>query len=43
MVDYIVDEHNIDVDPGCIKRVKVAFLSYVHLILVFFLIEKSPL
>lgn len=26
MVDYIVDEHNIDIGPGCLKKVKVAFL-----------------
>ena len=24
MVDHIVDEHNIDIDPGDVKRVKVS-------------------
>lgn len=25
MIDYMVDEHNIEIDPGKIKRVKVSW------------------
>jgi hypothetical protein len=32
MVDHIVDEHNIDIDPGDVKKVKVSILinDYVN-------------
>jgi hypothetical protein len=32
MVDYIVEEHHIDIDPGMLKRVKVmASSEFLHL------------
>lgn len=30
MVDYIVDEHHIDIDPGCLQRVKEMILGSVN-------------
>lgn len=27
MIDYVVDEHNIDIDSGSLKKVKVWFLT----------------
>ncbi|KAK4763924.1 hypothetical protein SAY87_013362 [Trapa incisa] len=30
MIDYMVDEHNIDIDPGCLKTVKELIVASEH-------------
>lgn len=29
MIDYIVDEHGIDIDTDCLKKVKVKWIFYL--------------